>query len=109
MVYPRQISPLRRVGLPKRSAENVGIAPNSLVVVAMARNSRTALLLRPAAGKNRGGVERRVGPTRQVTIPATLMQQVGWKIDEWVYVTEASRRRGLRLTSTAATTVTEMS
>lgn len=108
IMFPRQISPLRRVGLPKKPAENVAIGADSRVVLAVARNSRSALLIRPVDPQGEeGGVERKVSPTRQVTIPAAVMDQVGWQIGEWVYVSEASRRRGLRVTSTKTTTLTE--
>lgn len=103
----RQVSPLRRIGLPKRLAGPSGISPLGYVVLTRPRNARLTLMVRASEGGDGGGLRdpgrpRRVSKTWQVTLPAKLMDGVGLSVWDWVYVARSPNGRSLRLLPAAS-------
>lgn len=116
--HARQVSALRKIGLPKDPADLVGIGVEQgmsrWVRLEPADDSRWALLLRPDASgepddRKNDPQQRQLNKTRQVTLPATWMRATELGVNEWVYVTASEARDGLRVIPAAKVQVREVS
>ncbi|WP_074332968.1 hypothetical protein [Mycobacteroides abscessus] len=88
---PRRINELRRIAIPRSLGERRGIVPDALVAVTALRHDRTVLMVRPVRdvdpdryGRNDPRRPRRVAATRQLALPAALLDGAGFGIDDWV-------------------------
>lgn len=89
--FPRQVNGLRRVSLPKRLQEAAAIPEEGFVRVDRAASPVRALTLTAVESPVPAGVRdpdrpRRLNRTRQVTLPAPLMEAIDLQILQWVYV-----------------------
>jgi len=105
MQVSRRVNEKRRVGLPMELATLSGIRPKVWVRVGLAEDRRWALVLTPVpAPEDPGGAAwrdparpRKVTEVMQVTLPKALMEQVGMKPDDWVFVSSLGENRGMRV------------
>lgn len=105
--FARQISELRRIGLPKDPARDVGIGTTPgltrWVTVRKAPNCSWALMIYrtngrdESLGKQNPDKPRQVTPTLQVTLPARSLKSLGLAPGDWVYVRTTNSLSGFRL------------
>lgn len=105
MEVSRRVNEKRRIGLPLELAARSGIKPKVWVTVGLADDRRWALVLTPVPTPEDPGAAARRDPVRprlvtevmQVTLPKALMEQVGMKPDDWVFVSSLGESRGMRV------------
>lgn len=105
MEVARRVNDKRRVGLPTVMAMVSGIRPKEWVAVGLADDRQWSLVLKPVpAPEDPSGAARRdpvrprkVTEVMQVTLPKALMEQVGMKPDDWVFVSSLGENRGMRV------------
>lgn len=115
MEMAKRVSGKRRIGLPYELARWSGITPQSWVHVGVARDRRWALLVTPAEAPRDAASfavrdvnrPRRVTEVLQVTMPKPLMEQVGMRPDEWVFVSSLGEGRGMRIMPQSKVTLRE--
>lgn len=115
-VVARRVSEKRRVGLPMELAVLSGIGPKAWVSVGLAEGQRWALEVTPVPTPKDPGAAARRDPDRprmvtevmQVTLPKALMEEVGMKPDDWVFVSSLGESRGMRVVSQAKVRLREL-
>jgi bifunctional DNA-binding transcriptional regulator/antitoxin component of YhaV-PrlF toxin-antitoxin module len=115
MQISRRVTGKRRIGLPEEMASLSGIGPNSWLRVALASDRRWALELIPvpqpddpvSAGLRDPDRPRMVTEVLQVTLPKALMDQVGMKPDDWVFISSVGASRGMRVIPQSKVTLRE--
>lgn len=100
--FPRQVSGLRRVAIPKKLAVAAGLRDEGFVRVASSPGPDLVLLLSPAEENSAAAVRdptrpRQLNSARQVTLPAPLMDAVGLAPLDWVYLSRADEAAGVLL------------
>lgn len=83
---PRRVNELRRVTIPRVLADRAGIKQDSFVSISGARSDQTVIEIRPARaprntlGKRDPRRVRKVPQSRQVTVPAVVLEAAGLDI-----------------------------
>jgi bifunctional DNA-binding transcriptional regulator/antitoxin component of YhaV-PrlF toxin-antitoxin module len=116
MEVSRRVNEKRRVGLPMELAVLSGIRPKVWVTVGLADDRRWALVLTPVPAPDDPRAAPRRDPVRprmvtevmQVTLPKPLMEQVGMKPDDWVFVSSLGEDRGMRVVPQAKVMLREL-
>lgn len=100
--FPRQVSGLRRVAIPKKLALAAAIPAEGFVLVERPPGPRAVLVMSPAQevqGAARRDPERprQLNKARQVALPAPLMDAIGLAPLQWVYLSRAEEGVGVLL------------
>lgn len=117
MIGARRINERRRVGLPKSLAAWSGISPETWVAVGLADDRRWALDLRPVPIPGDSDAmplrdplrPRMVTTVMQVTLPKALMEEVGLKPADWVFLNSLGENRGMRVVPQSKVRLREVS
>lgn len=87
---PRRINEFRRIAIPRRAGDILGLHPKTWVVVSPHRSDHTILVIKPdmttpmPGGRLDPRRPRRISETGQLTLPAVLMESAGLKVGHWV-------------------------
>lgn len=116
MEVSRRVNGQRRVSLPVELAAACGISSRSWVSVGIGQDRKWALVVRAVPAPLDPGSAavrdpdrpRMVTKVMQVTLPKVLMEHVGMRPGDWVFVGPLGEGRGLRVVSQSKVRLREL-